>query len=230
MVARERTVHARTHALQGRLTAHILAQAAVSLPVPLAPIIKSSMTRDVIDVDRLMKLRLVVARFGEMDLGRWWNTAGQLGRLGTAALRRGFPRTHSFAQARSVFAVAAHRCAEVFDPPECVTLWRLTESVEEDFDARWEHWLDNGQDWAPLFQTLQTLENVDLLASFRSFELVSETDIERFGRLRRSAEGRAVPLPGAFAGTNEDITLLALGFARGEPGALAVPYARRGDT
>jgi hypothetical protein len=83
------------------------------------------MTQTTIDLDRLLKLRLVVARFGEMDLAKWWNTKGQLGRLGAAALRRGFPRTHHFAQARSVFAVAAHRCTEVFDPSGGVTLWRL---------------------------------------------------------------------------------------------------------
>jgi hypothetical protein len=83
-----------------------------------------------IDFDRLLKLRLVVARFGEMDIAKWWNTKGQLGRLDAAALRRGFPRTHHFAQARSVFAVAAHRCSEVFEPPGCVTLWRLPEAVE----------------------------------------------------------------------------------------------------
>ena len=101
------------------------------------------MSGPTIDLDRLLKLRLVVARFGEMDHAKWWNTKGQLGRLGAAALRRGFPRTHRFAQARSVFAVAAHRCAEVFEPPGCVTLWRFPEVIEEAFDARWEHWLDN---------------------------------------------------------------------------------------
>jgi hypothetical protein len=36
-----------------------------------------------------------------------------------------------------------------------------------------------------------------------------------------------VPLPGSFSGTDHDVTLLALGFARGEASALAVPYARR---
>ena len=41
-------------------------------------------------------------------------------------------------------------------------------------------------------------------------------DLERFGRLRRSAEGKAVPLPGVFDGGNDDVTLLALAFARGE--------------
>jgi hypothetical protein len=49
-----------------------------------------------IDLDRLLKLRLVIGRFGEMDIAKWWNTKGQLGRLGTAALRRGFPRTGLF--------------------------------------------------------------------------------------------------------------------------------------
>lgn len=182
-----------------------------------------------IDLDRLLQLRLVVARFGEMDLAKWWNTKGQLGRLGAAALRRGFPRTHHFAQARSVFAVAAHRCAEVFEPPGCVTLWRLPETIDEEFDARWEHWLDHASDWAPFFEKLATLQGTDLVAILRSFELVSDRDVDAYGKLRRSAENRAVALPGLFSNTDDDVALLALGFARGEPGALAVPYARRAD-
>jgi hypothetical protein len=60
----------------------------------------------------------------------------------------------------------------------------------------------------------------------QSFDLITGEDADRFSRLRRSAEGRAVPLPVPFAATNRDIASLALGFARGEPGALAVPYAR----
>ncbi len=182
-----------------------------------------------IDLDRLLKLRLVVARFGEMDLARWWNTKGQLGRFGAVALRRGFPRTHHFAQARSVFAVAAHRCAEIFDPPGCVTLWRLPESVEEEFDARWEQWLDDASDWAPFFEKLETLQGTDLAPVLRGFEVVSDQDLEGYAKLRRSAEGRAVPLPGVFSGSDADVALLALGFARGEAGALAVPYARKAD-
>jgi hypothetical protein len=70
-----------------------------------------------IDFERQLKLRLVVGRIGEMDLAKWWNTRGQLSQLGSAAVRRGFPRTHYFAQARAVFAVAGFRCREVFDPP-----------------------------------------------------------------------------------------------------------------
>lgn len=189
----------------------------------------SSIVDTQVDLERLLKLRLVVARFGEMDLAKWWNTKGQLGRLGALALRRGFPRTHRFAQARSVFAVAAHRCAEVFDPPGCVTLWRLPEAVEEAFDARWEHWLDNAGAWTNFFEKLASLSGSDLAELLRAFELVEERDIEAYRKLRRSAEGRAVPLPGVFSGTDADVALLALGFARGEPSTLAVPYARRAE-
>ena len=187
------------------------------------------MTNPEMDLDRLLKLRILVARFGEMDLGKWWNTKGQLARLGAAALRRGFPRTHRFAQARSVFAVAAHRCAEVFDPPGCATLWRLPESIEEEFDARWEVWLDSAADWQPFFQQVEDLKGTDLTQILRSFSVVDDRDLEEYARLRRSAEGRAVPLPGIFSGSDTEVALLALGFARGEPGALAVPYARRAD-
>src|SRR5688500_8764190 len=109
------------------------------------------------DLDRLLKLRAIVARYGEMDFARWWNTKGQLARLGAIALRRGFPRTHRFAQARSVFAVAAHRCAEVFAPPETVSLFRLPESLEETFDARWEHWLDHASEWTSFYEKLESL-------------------------------------------------------------------------
>jgi hypothetical protein len=182
-----------------------------------------------LDLDRLLELRLVVARFGEMDLAKWWNTKGQLGRLGAAALRRGFPRTHRFAQARSVFAVAAHRCAEVFEPPGCVTLWRLPEALDEAFDARWEHWLDNAGEWTGFFEKLESLSGSDLAEILRAFDLVGSSDIEAFGKLRRSAKGRAVPLPGTFSGTDADVALLALGFARGAGSALAVPYARRAN-
>lgn len=188
------------------------------------------MSTTTIDLERLLKLRIVVARFGEMDLARWWNTSGQLGRLGAVALRRGFPRTHRFAQARAVFAVADHRCAEVFSPPGCVTLWRLPEVTEEEFDSQWENWLDNAQEWEPFFQRVEKIDGVDLAATLRDLELVSEQEVQGVARLRRSAEGRAVQLPGLFSGSSEDVALLALGFSRGEPSSLAVPYARRGDS
>lgn len=182
-----------------------------------------------IDFDRLLKLRVLVARFGEMDLAKWWNTKGQLGRVGAVALKRGFPRTHHFAQARSVFAVAAQRCEEIFDPPGSATLWRLPEWLEEEFDQRWEGWLDDAASWVPFFERAAAIAGDDLASVLRSFDLVSQADLECLGKLRRSSDLRAVPLSGAFAPTDADVTLLALGFARGEPSRLAVPYARRDD-
>jgi hypothetical protein len=102
--------------------------------------------------------------------------------------------------------------------------------VEEEFEAQWERWLDHADEWKPFFLELEGLKETDLKAALHSFDLMTDEDSERFSRLRRSAEGRAVPLPAPFAHTNRDITALALGFARGEPGALAVPYARLDNT
>jgi hypothetical protein len=90
------------------------------------------------DFDRLFKLRLVVARHGEMDAARWWNTTGILGRRGGLVLSRGFPSTHDFARARIAFAVARSRCRELFDPPGCMTLWRLPAEVEDRFEEHWQ--------------------------------------------------------------------------------------------
>jgi hypothetical protein len=66
-----------------------------------------------LDYEWLLKLRVAVARCGEMDLSRWWNVSRQLAPAGASVLKRGFPRTHYFAQARSVMAIAAHRCNEL---------------------------------------------------------------------------------------------------------------------
>lgn len=170
-----------------------------------------------------MKLRLVVARVGEMDLARWWNTHGQLGPIGTSVLRRGFRRTHHFAQARSVFAVAAHRCRMVYDRPGTVTLWSLPAEMEDEFDLRWEEWLDDMPAWGGLFEQLESC-SADLETELLRLQLVTDADVERVRKLRRSAEQRAVPVPEEFSGSTEDLIVLALAFARGEVANLAVPY------
>ena len=179
-----------------------------------------------IDLEHLLKLRLVVARMGEMDRAGWWNTKGQLGPLGAMALSRGLPRTHYFAQARSVFAVAAHRCDEVFNPPASWTLWRLPGEIEERFDARWEHWVDAAAEWTPVFQPVADLQGTDVAAALQAMSLAGPSELAALASLRTSAEGRAVPMQAAFAGTDAEITMLALAFALGRPGGLAVPYAR----
>lgn len=95
-----------------------------------------------LDYNRLLRLRLIVARYGEMDLAKWWNTNGVLGRLGASAIKRGFPKTHPFVRARIVFTAARERCGELFTHPDCMTLWQLPAAVEDQFEAQWQHWLD----------------------------------------------------------------------------------------
>lgn len=182
-----------------------------------------------IDLARLFKLRLVVARHGEMDVARWWNTNGILGRRGDMVLKRGFPSTHSFAQARIAFAVARSRCHELFDPPGSMTLWNLPADIEDQFDERWQDWLDEGDQWEPVFAKLSETEPGDLLRMLEAFDLIDQSQVEAVGKLRRAAEGRSVPLAGTHCPDDDIITLLAAGFARGEPGSPAIPYARLND-
>jgi hypothetical protein len=179
-----------------------------------------------IDLDWLMRVRVVIARCGEMDANKWWNTNGQLGPLGAKVLRRGFPRTHYFAQARSVFAVATHRCAQVFDPPNSATLWRLTDAIEDEFDAKWEGWIDQDTKWAPFFEAVADIKSFEIPALLEQFKFVTGADVAEAQTLKRSAEGKAVQIPRVFSAQQHDVTLLALGFGKGTKGELSVPYAR----
>lgn len=176
-------------------------------------------------------LRLVVARHGEMDAASWWNTQGVLGHRGAVALKRGFPATHKFAQARIVFEVAKSRCHEIFDPPGCMTLWSLPAEAEDQFREHWQLWLDESKKWAPVFQAVESQTGDDLLKALGALDLLSPSHLEAVGKLRRSSENRAVPLPGVHQLSDEIITMLAAGFAKGEKGAPAIPYARiEGET
>ncbi len=140
-------------------------------------------------------------------------------------MSRGFPRTHRFAQARLVFEVARARCTKVFDPPGSVTLWNLPPAIEDQFDARWARWLEDREAWSPLFAAIESPPR-DLLATLKTLGLGTGRDLDEVSTLRRSAEGRAVAIPGLHAMTDSLITQLAAGFSLGERGKPAVPYAR----
>jgi hypothetical protein len=178
------------------------------------------------DLDRLLKLRLAVARCGEMDCGRWWNTEGQLGANGAAALRRGFPRTHHFAQARSVFAAASARCAEVFHLPGTHTLWWLGEAVEEAFDLQWERWLETASDWAPFFRELAQSRVSEANVLLTGLGIVTQSEVDAASAFQVDPSGRSVRLPDAPAGEHQVVALLALGFGKGKVGSLVVPYVQ----
>ncbi len=149
-----------------------------------------------VDLTHLLRLRLAVARFGEMNGAVWWNTQGVLGSRGPAVYSRGFPKTHYFAQGRVALTVAARRSVEVFDPRGAITLWRLSADIEQSVDRVVQGWLDQSSDWEPFFRELQTCEGSDLLVWLKGLELITGDTVSEAQRLGRSAEGRAVPLPG----------------------------------
>jgi len=103
-----------------------------------------------------------VARFGEMDGARWWNTQAVLGRYGTLALSRGLPKTHYFAQARIAFTVAAQRCKEIYPRPSVYTLWDLPPEIEDRFNQKWHDWINEADLWGPVFKTIEDLSGLEL--------------------------------------------------------------------
>jgi len=143
-------------------------------------------------------------------------------------MSRGFPKTHWFTQARLVFEVARARSAERFPSvPGCITLWNLPAQLEDKFEARWADWLESSE-WPEFFINLQQPEG-DLLEMLRNLNLLSQDQQNEVGRMRRSAEGRSVPLSGFRKVDDNTITLLAAGYACGEEGTPAIPYARVED-
>lgn len=178
-----------------------------------------------LDLTRLFKLRLAVARHGEMDCARWWNTQGVLSARGALLYSRGFPTSHPFARARLVMAVARARSAEVFSPAGGVTLWSLPGPIEEAFDERWSTWVDSPSALIPTFDRLANHRGPDLVPLLDELGLLPPDHHAALKTLKRSNENRAVHLPGTRRLDDDTVTLLGLGFTRGEPGALAVPYA-----
>ena len=179
---------------------------------------------DNISSNYLFKLRLVVARFGEMDHMRWWNTKGILGRYGGLALMRGFPKTHRFAQAKVAFSVAAHRCREIYDPPNACTLWHLPAEIEDRFQDRWHGWIEDVEEWEPFFKSIEEVSGKTLLGLLSELDLISTPLTEKANRLRRTSEGRSVQIVSQEELDDEALALLAAGFFRGEPGQPTIPY------
>ena len=178
-----------------------------------------------IDLEHLMKLRLSVARHGELDLMGWWGTDRMLSRHGAIALRRSFPKTHQFARARVVFEVATARCHEAFAPRDAITLWSLPAWLEQRFEENWLEWVDQASDWAPIFGVIERHNDADLLPLLQQLNLISSEVAQEVTSLRRSAEGRAVRVSGSHVLSDDLVSLLAAAFARGEKGRVAVPYA-----
>jgi hypothetical protein len=163
-----------------------------------------------------------------MDCARWWNTRGVLGQFGEKAFKRGFPKTHCFAQAKVAFTVAAERCREIFNPPQSVTLWNLTAEIEDRFDSSWSLWIDQPSDWSCFFAKLADIKSGDFLEEAKRLGIADDSLIQEARQLRRTSENRAVPIPVEAGINTRTVTLLGLGFFRGEPGSPAIPFMKLG--
>jgi hypothetical protein len=180
-----------------------------------------------IDLEHLFRCRVIVARIGEMDMAKWWNTKGVLGPLGRPAFVRNFGHTHLFAQARVVFTVAAARCQEVFPmPQDSYSLWSLPPDIEYALSLKWPEWLRSVSQWTAFFENVAKIETRDPADALVQFELASETEASDLRRLHRSNESRAVNVPSSGEFSTRDVTRLALAFAHSEEGRPAIPYLR----
>ncbi|SDO86914.1 hypothetical protein SAMN04488061_1866 [Filomicrobium insigne] len=179
-----------------------------------------------LDYDWLLKLRVAVARCGEMDLAGWWNTSKQLGPSGSSVLKRGFPRTHHFAQARSVMAVASHRCEQLLSHNDAVTLWRLPEALEDHFESLWETWLERHAIWGSYFEAIAAIRTGDVIAAATDLGLVTSDDINALRALKAAPNGRGLNVGDSFTGQRRQIALLALGFSVGRANDPVVPFVQ----
>ena len=178
-----------------------------------------------LDLDRLLKLRLVVARAGERDRMQWWDTQGVLGARGATLLRRGMPRSHRLAAARIGFEVAALRCRERLSDPSAMTLWALPADLEDAFQQHWHRWLREGEVWDRFCSTLEA-EGDGLAEQLLDRGLASEDDVRTARELDVDSEGRAVRLPDASTLDDHALQRLAAAFTVGKEGQLVVPAIR----
>ena len=179
-----------------------------------------------IELDWLLRVRVVVARCGEMDAQRWWNTEGQLCPHGARVLKRGFPRTTSFRAGAVRLRRLCAPCAEIFDPPDAVTFWWLSDTTRRRSSTR------VGKDgWTPRRPGRRSsnpspaLAHSDVVAALKSApSLVDDADDEEAAAKLKVADGeKGVLVPGPFDLGRKAVALWALGFGRGAKGDLRVP-------
>lgn len=179
-----------------------------------------------IDYPTLLKLRLFVGRYGEMDMAKWWNTQGMLGPYGARVLSRGIPRTHSFAQARVVFVVAKNRCDQIFFEKECYTLWRLPAEIEDQFEDTWQDFLEQ-DGWQDMFQKLEQIgKDTALEDLLTSNELIDIGQMQEMKSLKITNGQPSFSLGPVETFSTETLKRLAAGFTHSTPAHLVIPYVQ----
>lgn len=176
-------------------------------------------------LDRLFRLRLTVARYGEMDRSEWWNTQGVLGSRGKVVLERGFPKTAPLARARVVFSVAQSRCASVFADAGKVTLWNLPAELEDQFTSHWSKWLSNSLQWDNFIEDIDSATEDGLTRGLLALGIVKEIHIEQASKAKDQKESHSAHVLNVEEIDADALSILAAGFALGDAGHLVVPFA-----
>ncbi len=114
-----------------------------------------------VDLDRLLKLRLVVARYGEMDRAAGGTRTGCSGATERSPSSAG-SRAPTDSPRRASSSLSPALAARSSSTPPLGHAWRLPAEVEDQFDDRWQAWLGEPDSWNPFFDELATAEPADL--------------------------------------------------------------------
>jgi hypothetical protein len=171
----------------------------------------------------LFKSRLIVGRYGEMDIARWWNTSSILSSLGSKVASRGLPRTEFYGRARVLFAVASQRTRQYFSPSGSVTLWSLPPSIENALDEAMIRWAHEGRSWPVVEEALVGLKVGGIEQALQSADVAPEQVRGLVPKLKAGPEGKSILLPQSRKITDETVSLLAAAFSRSKPESLLLP-------
>ena len=176
-----------------------------------------------VNPEQLFKSRIIIGRYGEMDIARWWNTSGILSSLGSKVASRGLPRTEFYGRARVLFAVAAQRTRQYFSPPEAFTLWSLPPSVENALDEAMIRWAHEGRSWPVVEEALAGLKLGGIEQALQSADVAPDHISGLVPKLKAGPEGKSILLPQSSKIMDETVALLAAAFSRSRPESLLLP-------
>jgi hypothetical protein len=176
-----------------------------------------------LNLDLLFRCRLIVGRYGEMDISRWWNTSGVLSDLGSKVAARGMPRTEFYGRARLLSAVASYRTREYFSPPGSSSLWLMPPSVEQALDEAMIGWAHESRSWPDVLVLLEYLKEKGLSQTLKNAGILTDATLDTVSNLKLGPDGKSVRLSDVISLTDETIRVLAGAFVHSKPGALLVP-------
>jgi hypothetical protein len=176
-----------------------------------------------LNLELLFRCRLIVGRYGEMDISRWWNTSGVLSELGSKVAARGLPRTEFYSRARVLFAVASYRTREYFCPPGSFSIWLMPPSVEQALDETMIRWVHEGRSWPEILVLLDSLKKDGLTQTLQNAGVLTDATLNTVSNLKPGPEGKSIRVPDVISLADETVRVLAAAFVHSKSGALLVP-------